>query len=59
MKEMSNINSLYQGIGVFLCASAGGVVGFVCGGPLLVLPAGVVGYVAGRLFGKGVSNNSG
>lgn len=44
----------YGLIGKALCACAGGILGFVVGGPLLALPGIFVGSISGQLLEKSV-----
>ncbi len=56
MKETKSLK-IYIAIGKFLCAIAGGIVGFVVGGPLLVLPGTIVGVLFGCFFKQTILSN--
>lgn len=47
-----SITKLYCRIGKALCGCAGGIVGFVAGGPLLAIPGVLAGVLSGRLLEK-------
>lgn len=56
---MSKKLKVYGIIGKSLCGCAGGIVGFVLGGPLVAVPCVVIGVLGGYAFEKslvGVSN---
>jgi len=56
MKNKKTIKSLkvYGIIGRGLCSCAGGIVGFVLGGPILAIPAIFIGTIIGDLLEKSV-----
>jgi uncharacterized membrane protein len=51
-KNIQNIIKLYGLMGKFLCACAGGVLGFIIGGPFVAVLGAIVGTVSGHLFEK-------
>jgi hypothetical protein len=57
--KMENKNlKIYGLIGKSLCGCAGGIVGFVLGGPLLAVPGVAVGVLSGHVFEKSLVNIS-
>jgi len=53
-KKAKIIVEIYGLIGKALCASAGGIIGFILGGPLVAVPGIFVGAVAGHMLEKTV-----
>lgn len=51
-KKLKKALKVYGLIGKSFCASAGGIGGFLIGGPLVALPGAFVGLVAGHFFEK-------
>lgn len=49
---------VYGLIGKSFCACAGGIVGFVLGGPFVAIPGVLVGVISGHLLEKGVVNTA-
>jgi len=49
---------LYGLIGKSLCASAGGIVGFILGGPLLAIPGVLLGGMGSHFLERSVSYTS-
>lgn len=56
MKKNKNIFKVYGILGKALCSCAGGIIGFVLGGPFLALPGIFLGSVSGHLIEKAVVN---
>ncbi|MBX9923993.1 MAG: hypothetical protein K2Y01_07770 [Rhabdochlamydiaceae bacterium] len=56
MKENKSLK-IYVNIGKVLCAIAGGIVGFVVGGPFLVLPGTAVGVISAYFFKQSILSN--
>ncbi len=52
-KKVRRTLKVYVLIGQALCACAGGIVGFVLGGPFLALPGILIGSLCGHLFESG------
>lgn len=50
-----NYKKLYKGLGTVLCGCAGAIVGFVFGGPILAIPAAIVGIFGGQFIETQVS----
>ncbi|MBM3184198.1 MAG: hypothetical protein FJZ64_02720 [Chlamydiae bacterium] len=53
MKKVNKILKVYGILGKTLCGCAGGVVGFLFGGPVLMIPAIAAGVLGGHLLEKG------
>ncbi len=58
MKKSKKIFNVYGLIGKALCACAGGIVGFVLGGPFLAIPGIFLGTIAGHFLEKSVISAS-
>ena len=56
MKKNKSLK-IYVVIGKVLCAVAGGIVGFVVGGPFFVLPGTAVGIISGYCFKQSILSN--
>lgn len=56
MKKGENFFKLYSMLGKAFCACAGGIVGFVLGGPLIALPGIFLGSIGGHFLEKSVTN---
>lgn len=52
--KTKKIVEVYGVIGKSICACAGGIVGFITGGPLLAIPGIILGSVFGHLLEKSV-----
>lgn len=54
MKYNLDMTNLCQVLGLALGVGAGGIVGFITGGALLILPIAIAGGMASRFLGKGL-----
>ena len=57
-KKVKKAVELYGLIGKALCACAGGIVGFVLGGPILALSGVFIGTIFGHLLEKTVTKTA-
>lgn len=53
-RKIKKVLEVYGLIGKSLCACAGGIVGFILGGPFLAIPCIFIGAIGGHLAEKGV-----
>jgi hypothetical protein len=53
-KKIQRALKMYGLIGKALCACAGGIVGFVLGGPFVALPGILIGSIGGHLIEKSI-----
>ncbi len=51
----TDFNHIYRQIGKILCSGAGGIVGFIAGGPLLVLPGIIAGFIGSHAVEKAIA----
>ncbi len=58
-KKTKKALNLYGHIGTALCACAGGIVGFIVGGPFVALFGVLIGCTSGHLLEKCVLRTSG
>ncbi len=53
-KKMKKALEVYSLIGKAMCASAGAIIGFVVGGPMVAVGGIFIGTILGHLLGKNV-----